>query len=114
MHPYSGVPRGSIPNSEWIQKNGGTYYPFAGPLRDIKKDIQYHKHRCWDLVIYCCDYTSDELWEKFRSNVRYRIEDGLTANKAEDLKDTLELTVREDKQNLNGATVEQIHEIFKD
>jgi hypothetical protein len=48
------------------------------------------------------------------SNMRDTIENGLTVNKAEDLKDTLELTVREDKENLNGANVEQIHEIFKD
>jgi hypothetical protein len=108
MHPYSGVLHGSVPDSELIEKNGRTYYPFASPLRDIKEDIQYHKHRCWGLVVYRCDYTSDELWEKFMSNMRYRIEDALTANKAEDLKDTLELTVREDKENPNGANVEQV------
>jgi hypothetical protein len=114
MHPYSGVPHGSVPDSELIEKNGRTYYPFASPLRDIKEDIQHHKHRCWGLVVYRCDYTSDEVWGKFMSNMRYRIEDGLTANKAEDLKDTLELTVREDKENPNGANVEQVRGIFKD
>jgi hypothetical protein len=108
------VPHGSVPDSELIEKNGRTYYAFAGPLRDIKEDIQYHKHRCWGLVVYRCDYTSDEVWEKFMSNMRYKIEAGLTANKAEDLKDTLELTVREDKENLDGANFEQVRGSFKD
>jgi hypothetical protein len=67
MHQYSGVPHGSIPGSELIEKNGRTYYPFAGPLRDIKEDIQYHKHRCWGLVVYRCDYTSD--------HVKYAVQD---------------------------------------
>jgi hypothetical protein len=48
------------------------------------------------------------------SNMRDTIENGLTVNKAEDLKDTLELTVREDKENFDGATVEQVREMFKD
>jgi hypothetical protein len=66
------------------------------------------------LVVYRCDYTSDEVWKRFMSNMWDTIENGLTVNKAEDLKDTLELTVREDKENFDGATVEQVREMFKD
>jgi hypothetical protein len=111
---WSGIPHGQIPRSESIEKDGKTYYPFGGPLRDVKEDIEYHKHTCWGLVIYRCTYASDKLWENFMSNVRYKIEEGLVINKAYTLKETLALTTKEDRESLDGATVQQVREIFKD
>jgi hypothetical protein len=114
MQPYSGVPHGSILRDEHIQRDGRTYYPYAGPLRNLKEDIEYHKHICWGFLIYRCDYASDELWEKFMSNLRIKVAKSLSVFQAEDLKGKAEMTPKEDKERLDGATVEQVREMFKD
>jgi hypothetical protein len=114
MHQYSGIPHGSIPRDEHIERDGKIYYPISGPLRNIKEDVHYHKHKPWGFLIYRCDYTSDDLWEKFMSNLRYDVEEWLLTIKAHDLKDALEMTPVENKKTLDGATVDQVRDLFKD
>jgi hypothetical protein len=48
------------------------------------------------------------------SNVRYKIGEGLVINKVDTLKETLALTTKEDRESLDGATLEQFRETFKD
>jgi hypothetical protein len=74
--------------------------------------IQQDRHKKWGFLIYRCDYSSDELWNKFLSNVRHKTEQHLKTLKAEDLRDTLEMTVKEDRQTLDGATADQVRNIF--
>lgn len=112
MADHSPVPDGRIPYEESIVKDGATYRPFSGPLNRVQKDIQYYKHKKWGFLIYRCDYASDEAWSKFLSNLNWEIEEGLRILKAEDLRDTLEMTPKEDKEALDGATVDQVRNIF--
>ncbi|KAF2824328.1 hypothetical protein CC86DRAFT_468473 [Ophiobolus disseminans] len=114
MANHSGVAHGRIPYEESLIKDGIAYYPFSGPLRHIQEDIQYHKHKKWGFLIYRCDYTSDEAWATFLSNLNWEIEEGLKILKAENLRDTMEMTPKEDKQTLDGATVDQVRNIFTD
>jgi hypothetical protein len=55
----------------------------------------------------------DEAWAKFLSNVDWHLEEELKILKAEDLRDTMEMTPKEDKKTLDGATVDQVRTIFR-
>jgi hypothetical protein len=112
MANHSRVPHGRIPYEVFVVKDGTTYYPFSGPLKHIREDIQYHKHKKWGFLIYRCDYASDEAWAKFLSNLNWEMEEGLKILKAEDLRDTMEMTPKEDKEALDGATVDQVRNAF--
>lgn len=113
MANYSRVPHGRIPEEEFIVKDGKTYYPFSRPLKHIQEDIVYHKHKRWGFLIYRCDYASEEAWMKFLLILNRRIEEELKILKAEDLWDTMEMTPMEDKDSLDGATIDQVRDIFK-
>ncbi|USP74653.1 hypothetical protein yc1106_01927 [Curvularia clavata] len=112
MANHSRVPHRGIPAEEFIVKDGKTYYPFSGPLNHIDEDVQYHKHKKWGFLIYRCDYSSDEAWAKFLSNLNWEVENQLKIFKAEHLWDTMEMTPKEDKKVLDGATVDQVRNIF--
>jgi hypothetical protein len=110
--PY--VAHGRIPEEDYLVKNVKTYYPFAGPLRHIKEEIEHHKHAKWGFLIYRTDYTSDSSWERFLSHLNQETEMGLNILKAPpNLQDTLEMTIKEDKASLDGATPDQVRDLFK-
>jgi hypothetical protein len=111
---WSGVPHGRVRASELTLKDGRTHYPFAGHLRNIQEDIQYHKHQKWGFLIYRCDYASDELWNKFLSNLQTMLDFSLTlpVYKAENLREPLEMTLIDDNEKLDGASIEQVRDIF--
>lgn len=89
-------------------------HPYAGPIGRIRREIQEYKLKKWDFLIYRCDYSDDAAWNKFLAIVQHEAEDGLKRQKAEDLLNTMEMTVKEDKTALDGATVEQVRGIFNE
>jgi hypothetical protein len=112
MRAHSGM-QGSGELAGAPAEGRGQVHPFAGPLGSIRKTVQEHKHKRWGFLIYRCDYTSDDAWTKFLSNVRHHMEAGLAVFKADDLRETLDITVKEDKATLDGATVDQVRDVFK-
>lgn len=110
----SGAHQGRIPWEELPEKDGKKYYPFGGPLGEIRETIQRLKHKKWGLLIYRCDYVSDETWTKFVSNVRHEMDECFRILRADDLQETFELTTKADRQRLDGASVDQVRDIFKE
>jgi hypothetical protein len=84
----------------------------GGPLYYIRRSIQFHGHKKWGLLLYRCDYASDELWHKFLEVVQSSVERDLRSYTGDDVRGTLEMTPKEDKATLDGATVDQVRDIF--
>ncbi|KAF1847646.1 uncharacterized protein K460DRAFT_414353 [Cucurbitaria berberidis CBS 394.84] len=85
-------------------------WKFTGKIRETIKD---RKHKKWGLLVYRCDYASNDTWTKFLAAINQEMQRGLDIVQGEDLKDTLEMTPKEDKNTLDGATVDQVRDIFK-
>lgn len=96
----------------WQARTGKAVHPFAGPTGTIRESIQKDKHKKWGYLFYRCDYSDDDAWNRFLSVIRYGLERHLRTYKAEDLLDTWELTVKEDSETLEGATVDQVRDFF--
>jgi hypothetical protein len=111
MRTHSSVHQGGQPAGTKEKKQE---HPFAGPLGTIRRTIHENKHTKWGLLIYRCDYTSNDAWARFVSNVRHEMDAGLEACKATDLRDSLEVTVQEDRATLDGATIDQVRNLFKE
>lgn len=69
-------------------------------------------HHKWGFVIYRCDYRDDEVWKMFLANWSDRVTRWLLSRGDSDLAASLEFTIKEDRTKLDGATVEQVQEIF--
>ena len=85
----------------------------ADPIGTIRACIHDHRHKKWGFLIYRCDYSSDDVWAKFMSTVQFLVKSHLEVLKATDLLSSLEITVKEDQETLNGASVDQVRETFK-
>ncbi|KAH7073283.1 hypothetical protein FB567DRAFT_196713 [Paraphoma chrysanthemicola] len=91
---------------------GEKTFPYRGPLGKIRRSIHSHKYDKWGFLLYRCDYSSDELWAKFLAALQKEVDDSLRCYDAEDLRSSLDMTPKEDKDLLDGATVERVRDIF--
>lgn len=107
-------PRATPYGSKDSQLQDDGTYAYFGPVNEIRHAIYNRKHKKWGFVIYRCDYASDETWAKFLAIVKENLDTSLKLAEAEDLKSTLDMTPRKDKKTLDGATVDQVREIFKE
>ncbi|KAH7078754.1 hypothetical protein BKA63DRAFT_250604 [Paraphoma chrysanthemicola] len=85
---------------------------YRRPLGKIRRSIHSHKYDKWGFLLYRCDYSSDDLWAKFLAALQHEVDDGLRCYDAEDLRSSLDMTPKEDKDLLDGATVERVRDIF--
>ncbi|OCK72872.1 hypothetical protein K432DRAFT_387656 [Lepidopterella palustris CBS 459.81] len=107
------------PGGPWEPKSDVDYQKIprlplpADPMGTIRACIHDHMNKKWGFLIYRCDYSSDDAWAKFISTVQLQMREGLELLRATDLVPTLEMTVKEDRETLDGASVDQVREIFK-
>ena len=73
----------------------------------IRETIKDDKHKKWGLLMHRCDCASDDLWTKLLAAIDQVVETGLGILQAEDLRDTLEMALKNDKHTLDGATIDQ-------
>lgn len=68
----------------------------------------------WGFVVYRCDYADDELWARFTARLRHEVGTYMGRNHEDRTTGPyLEWTIVEDRQGLDGATKEQIRELFR-
>lgn len=86
----------------------------------IEDALRDDGHRTWGFTIYRTVYPSgisssfpENDWKEFLSRLDHAITKSLTAYNGLDMKDTLALTIFEDKDTLDGATTEQVREKFR-
>lgn len=103
--PKSFRPRTSVFNGtlRWFAR---TVYRCDGQLHMLNR---YPK---WGFIIYRCDYRRDTAWKTFIEGWSAMTERQLRRDGMQHLMQTLEFTVKEDPGTLDGATVEQVREVF--
>ena len=86
----------------------------------IEDALRDDGHRTWGFTIYRTVYPSgisssfpESDWNEFLSRLDYAITKSLTAYNGLDMKDSLALTIFEDRNTLDGATTEQVREKFR-
>ncbi len=87
--------------------------PLPLVYQPIRTTLGEHNHPRWGLLVYRCDYSSDDNWQKFLSVVRFKMKWSLECNNAEDLVGTWDLTVKENRESLDGASNAKIGDVFK-
>ncbi|KAJ5882958.1 uncharacterized protein N7473_009844 [Penicillium subrubescens] len=76
----------------------------------IVHDLHEHGRRAWGFVIYRCTYQSNTVWAEFMGRLLANTEHKLENNQGLDLLDNLALTVIEDLENLDRATMAVIRD----
>jgi len=82
------------------------------PCQRLREIIEVSGHSCWGFVIYRCTYSDDSAWSDLMARLKESICSQLTYGCAEDLMDSLALTVFEDP-SLDGASKADVRERFK-
>jgi hypothetical protein len=85
----------------------------ADPVGTIRASLHDHKLKKWGLLLYRCDYSSDEAWTSLLATVHAEMQLGLEVLKAPDLLSSLDMTVQEDCATLDGASVNTVRDVFK-
>ncbi|KAF4160012.1 hypothetical protein CNMCM6936_004141 [Aspergillus lentulus] len=85
----------------------------ARTARQIKQALQKDGHRIWGFVVYRCTYKSDADWDEFMRRLRWCTQNALELYHAQELMDSLGLTVLEDRALFDGATTSTIRNHFK-
>lgn len=80
----------------------------------LRKRLQEENYSKWGFVIYRCTYESDDDWARFVENLNARAQDHLEIYEGLDLLDSLELTVRDDRESFDGATIQKCRDHFVD
>jgi hypothetical protein len=80
---------------------------------NIERCIQRDGHKTWGFVIYRCTYDSDEEWNEFMERLRYHIRRTLEFYNGLDLMDSLDLTVIEDREELDDVEASVVREHFR-
>lgn len=86
--------------------------PLGTEVETIRLALHEHKNKKWGFLIYRCGYQLDEKWARFYSILNWNVLESLELNKGTDLLPSFEMTVKEDRQHLDGASVDQVWEIF--
>jgi hypothetical protein len=86
---------------------------YADAVSTIRTSLHDHKLKKWGLLLYRCDYSSDEVWTSFLATVHAEMQYGLEVLKAPDLLSSLDMTVQEDRATLDGASVDTVRDVFK-
>jgi len=89
------------------------HLPVLGnPIRTLRASIHDHKNKKWGFLVYRCDYSSDEDWTRFLWILQTRVKEELQCLQATGLLSPFEMTAKEDKDILNGASVDKVREHF--
>jgi hypothetical protein len=88
--------------------------------RGILTDIEIIRHWLyqyklskWGFLIYRCTYEDDKAWQRFMETLKELVHCRLERDDGLDLEESLELTVRDNRAELDGASVDQVRERFK-
>lgn len=69
-------------------------------------------HPKWGFIIYRCDYRDDSAWPHFIDRWSQTVNTWLIRKRQRELIENLKWTVREDRTDLNRATVEDVRKLF--
>ncbi|EEP75912.1 predicted protein [Uncinocarpus reesii 1704] len=78
----------------------------------IRELLSQQRHDKWGFLIYRCTYDDDTAWATFLSLLEERAHDNLKREGDLDLKEKLVWTVIEDKEKLDGASVDKVGDMF--
>lgn len=83
--------------------------------RILMEDLDSSKHEKWGWVVYRTDYSDDQKWEKFKEEINRRSRvDLITSTDAPGMAERLDWVFLEDKDTLDGASVAQLRQLFRD
>lgn len=92
-------------------------YPTDGHWPDEIDDIRDNikkGHKKWGFAIYRCTYDDENAWEQLLTALRRDVSESLAQRGADDLVETFELDIREDRNTLQGASPDKVREIFRE
>jgi len=76
--------------------------------------MQRDGHRVWGLVVYRCDYESDEQWTQCLTTVRDAVDETFReSNSGDDLRDSMQLTVMNDKELYSRLSPVEVRSHFR-
>ena len=81
---------------------------------DIARYMWEGGHRSWGLVIYRCTYQSDEDWNIFMNKLRSNTKTMLGYGNGLELMNSLEMTIFDDRENLENASTTEVRRRFND
>jgi hypothetical protein len=79
----------------------------------IEHQMQNDGHRLWGLVIYRCDYESNQRWEQCLAAIHASVEQTLREWNGSDLISSMQLTVMNDEDLYAGLSPSQVREHFR-
>lgn len=81
-------------------------------LSELRESIHDRKNKKWGYLIYRCDYGSNDDWAKFLTILHWNVKHSLDLYGGADLLPSLDMTVHDDRAALEGATINQVRELF--
>lgn len=82
-------------------------------LDQIRAVLRKYSLDRWGFVIYRCTYGDNTAWNTFTSILKYRAHDSLKMLNALDLEQSLHWTFIENKDSLDGASIENVKAQFR-